>query len=181
VTVRNAGETKLTVQAWIERDQVVFGTRRDQAARFFAMGGCEPEGDAGVVRETNTMSNISTGQHAFAVGAYRGPTEGGPVAEYSGAPSEDWAAHKRYIPFAARADAGRSHPGVRVPGNRGNVLRRMNGTSVAAPQAARFVANEMAKGQTRDQIEKALPEQPKPLPEQGGAPRVDPADGRRRV
>ncbi len=185
VTFHNNGNEKMTVQAWIERDEVVFGTRREQVARFFAFDDEPEECDEGVVRKANTMSNISTGQEVFAVGAYRGPTLDGPVAEYSGAPPEAWTAHppRRYLPFAAKADAGKSHPGVRVPGNRGNVMRRMNGTSVTAPQAARYVANTMAKGLTRDEVEKSLPRRPKPLPRPDDPTKrkVNPGDGRKRL
>jgi Subtilase family len=181
LTVHNAGTAKVALEAWIERDEVVFGTRRDQMARFFTPDDEGPGDDGGMVSRVNTMSNISTGQTVFPVAAYRGPTDGGPLAEYSGAPPAAWAAQKRYLPFAARADTGKAHPGVRVPGNRGNVMRRMNGTSVAAPQAARYVANAMAEVQKRAEVEKSLPEHPKPLPRPGKPSKVDPADGRKRL
>jgi hypothetical protein len=182
VTVSHRGASELRVQAWIERDEIVFGTRRDQAARFFAMDG-DCRNTKALVRKTNTLSNIATGEHAFAVAGYRGQKVDGPMADYSGAPPGRWQAQDRYLPFAARADAGHSHPGVRAPGNRGNVVRRLNGTSVAAPQAARYVANQMAAGKTRAEIEAALPPKPAPLPAagSGAAPKIDPRDGRLRL
>jgi hypothetical protein len=105
------------------------------------------------------------------------------MADYSGAPPKDWEAADRYLPFAAKVDAGKTHPGVRVPGNRANVSRRMNGTSVAAPQAVRYVANQMAGGKTRVQIEAELPKKPTPLPTAGAGhkPKRDPRDGRKRL
>lgn len=184
VTVVQQGATPLQVQAWIERDEIGYGNRRDQAARFFAVDNGLRAKDS-PVREANTLSNIATGAHVFTVGGYRGPKASGPVADYSGEPSEDWTGQRprRYLPFAAKADAGKSHPGVRVPGNRGNVVWRMNGTSVSAPQAARYVANEMAKGLTRQQVEAALPRRPAPLPRPGKPTKykVDRADGRKRL
>lgn len=179
VTVYNEGKKDTTVQAWIERDEVVFGMRRDQSARLFDVdSGASRKSSS--VRQVNTMSNIATGERVFAVGAYRGLKSEGPVARYSGAPAQDWLAQKpkRYLPFAAKADAGLVHAGVRAPGNRGNVTRRLNGTSVAAPQAARYVANEMAGGHTRADVEGALPKRPAKLP---SLPEPDPSDGRRRL
>lgn len=183
VTVKNGGKSALRVQCWVERDEV--GTRRPQAARFFSVK-VEKRGFERVIRTTNTLSNLATGAHAFAVGGYRRAATDGPMADYSGAPPEDWKdqqGEKRYLPFAAKSDAGKTHPGVRVPGNRGNVSRRMNGTSVAAPQATRYVANQMAAGKTRVQIEYDLPKEPKPLPsaKAGHKPKIDPRDGRKRL
>lgn len=185
VMVINDSAKPLTVQAWVERDEVVYGTRRAQAARFLSEEDdveLDPDSDALVVTRSNTMSNISTGELVFAVGAYRGEKCDGPVVDYSGAPPETWH-DKRYLPFAAKSDAGQTHPGVRVPGNRGNVSRRMNGTSVAAPQAARYTANCMATGMTRMDVAAGLPSEPEPLPVKGdlGPPKVDPRDGRKRL
>ena len=183
ITVKNGGKSALKVQCWVERDEV--GGRHAQAARFFSVEG-EKRDFERVIRTTNTLSNLATGAHAFQVGGYRGAAADGPMADYSGAPPEAWKdQHKkrRYLPFAAKADASKSHPGVRVPSNRGNVSRRMNGTSVAAPQAARYVANQMAAGKTRVQIEAELWEKPKPLPVAGTGhrPKIDPRDGRKRL
>lgn len=176
VSVKNGGESALNVQCWAERDEV--GTRRAQAARFFSLE-AEMRRSECVIRTTNTLSNLATGAHAFPVSGYRGAAADGPMADYSGAPLQDWKDQQgqaRYLPFAAKVDAGKTHPGVRVQGNRGNVSRRMNGTSVAAPQAARYVANEMAAGKTRAQIEYELP-----VPEAGKNPKIDPRDGRKRL
>ncbi len=188
VTVRNRGKSALNVQCWAERDEV--GTRRAQAARFFSVEG-ENRRFKRAVRTTNTLSNLATGALAFPVGGYRGAAADGPMADYSGAPPKDWDGKHRYLPFAAKSDAGKTHPGVRVPGNRANVSRRMNGTSVAAPQAARYVANQMAAGKTRVQIEAELPKRPKPVPVAGAGHKpkpkpkpkrkIDPRDGRKRL
>jgi hypothetical protein len=102
------------------------------------------------------------------VGAFRGRAAkasvrgnelaAGAVTDYSGQPTDPAkGAQRSYLPFAAVADAGKRHPGIRAIGNRADTLRRMNGTSVAAPQVARFVAIEMAKGGGRSAIVGGLP------------------------
>lgn len=193
ITVLNDGAAPCAVQAWIERDEVVFGPRREQIARFFSLApasinAADERAHAPPVQRANTLSNIATGRLALAVGAYRGrarstPARGGEwpagaVAAYSGQPADPPADVPRtYLPLAAVADAGKSHPGIRAIGNQGHTLRRMNGTSAAAPQAARYLANAMARGATRQAVVDALPAEP----EATGPDGPDPADGRLRL
>lgn len=193
ITVLNDGRSPCAVQAWIERDEVVFGQRREQIARFFSLSpagidAADERPHAVPVQMANTLSNIASGRLPLPVGAYRGrarrtPTRGGEwpagaVASYSGQPSDPPdGAPRTYLPFAAVADAGKSHPGIRAIGNHGDTLRRMNGTSAAAPQAARYLANAMARGATRQAVLSALPAEP----EARGPGGPDPADGRLRL
>jgi hypothetical protein len=188
IEVRNADAAALAVQGWIERDEVVFGLRREQVARFFSLAPARPDPQcerrhAPPVELHGTLSNIATGALALPVAAYRGRARtevqqgcelaAGPMARYSGQPADPPPDRPHtWLPLAAVADAGQSHPGVRVAGNRGDTIRRMNGTSAAAPQAARWLANQMAQGHTRSAIVAGLP----PAPVSGS-----PADGRLRV
>lgn len=206
ITVRNQAAQPLAVSAWIECDEVIFGRVRTQVARFFNPARCQPgeapaQVAARVVRRDGTLSNIATAAHALAVSAYQGRRDEGPVSRYAGMPR--WAAApvppapprpQAWLPLAAAADAGLSHPGVRVAGNRGAALQRFNGTSAAAPQAARYLANAMAAGATRPAIVAGLPAQPVALPAPAdwlqhpaepvpptGTPFSHPADGRLRL
>lgn len=188
IDVHNAGNTELTLQGWIERDEVVFGMRREQVARFFSLAPARPDPKserrhAPPVELHGTLSNIATGKLALPVAAYRGRARtewqqgrelaAGPMARYSGQPADPPSNGPcTWLPLAAVADAGQSHPGVRAAGNRGDTIRRMNGTSAAAPQAARWLANQMALGHTRSTIVAGLP----PAPASGS-----PSDGRLRV
>ncbi|WP_284620527.1 hypothetical protein [Aquabacterium humicola] len=179
VRVKNRSKGELVVRAWVERDEVVFGKRRDQVARFFSLEPARPVAGherphAPPLQLSDTLSNIATGRLTFPVAAFRGravahevnghQVPAGPVCGYSGQPRDPaGTAGRQYLPFAAVADAGRSHPGIRVMGNRGDTLRRMNGTSASAPQAARFLANEMARGLTRTEIVEGLSPEPAPV------------------
>ncbi|MEK8051936.1 hypothetical protein AACH10_16915 [Ideonella sp. DXS22W] len=170
--VRQGGDGPLAVSAWIECDEVIFGRVRPQSARFFNPQRCAAderpqEVAARVVRRDDTLSNVATGALTLAVAAYTGRRDDGPVSGYSGMPGLAAGAGglpQRWLPLAAAADAGISHPGMRLPGNRRAVLQRFNGTSAAAPQAARHVANQMATGLTRSSLVAALPATPAPTP-----------------
>ncbi|MDT7833689.1 hypothetical protein [Aquabacterium sp. OR-4] len=206
ITVSNRAAQPLAVSAWIENDEVIFGRVRTQVARFFNPARCGPGEEpaqvaARVVRRDDTLSNIATATQALAVAAYQGRRDQGPVSRYSGMPRLGAAAAPgapapplAWLPLAAAADAGLSHPGVRVAGNRGAALQRFNGTSAAAPQAARYLANAMAAGATRPAIVAGLPATPVALPAPPdwlqhpaepapptGTPFSHPADGRLRL
>jgi hypothetical protein len=149
----------LQLDAWIERDEVVFGARRSQMARFFdnASAG-EPqlawdESGARTVRREGSLSSIASGSLSFAVAAGTGAKATGFASSYSGAPLAGSASPA----FVARADRSPAQPGILVNGTARGALRHINGTSVAAPQAARWLANEMALGSTRPGIAAALP------------------------
>lgn len=176
VQVSNRSGQTIQVDAWVERDEVVYGQRRPQVARLFnpersGPGEKPAEVAARKIRRENTLSNIATAALPLAAAAYTGRRADGPVSAYSALPAlkvsiTPGAASTpvAWLPLAAVADAGVSHPGVRVGGNRRAVLQRFNGTSAAAPQAARYLANEMASGKTRSAVVAALPPTPAPTP-----------------
>ncbi len=164
VEITNKNKIPVTVDAWIERDEVVFGARRPQLARFFdseasdshVTDWAESPADTAVKR-SGTFSNIASGQQksvqrTFAVGAGTGDYESGFASPYSGAPMDG-----RPSPsFVATADRGPARPGILVNGNYRGALRHINGTSVTAPLVARWIANEMAAGRTRTWIEQLI-------------------------
>jgi Subtilase family len=166
----NHTSKSLVVEAWIERDEVVFGLRRPQYARFFddATSG-DPidiwqESAGRSVRRDGTLSNIANGGKTFAVAAGTGGVSAGYASSYSGAPTTS-----RPSPtFVARADRNAAKPGILVSGNLRGAMRHMNGSSVAAPIATRWLANEMANGKTRSMIASGIPT---------GPSRIDPHTG----
>jgi len=129
----------LVLDAWVERDDTVVGAHRGQSARLVHLGpGPSPLTDA------NTFSNIATGKQTFKVGALcsRGPGANKVVSAYSAA-----GATVRLGPdFSAVADAGKALAGIRVSGSQSGMFVRANGTSLAAPQAARWLADQLAAG-----------------------------------
>jgi hypothetical protein len=149
VRVINTSKTRtLHVQAWVERD-LVPGARHSQAARLL-----DTTAPQTPLSDRNTLNNIATGPGTFRVGALtaRGAQQRQRVSPYSSAAAEPAAGPE----FSAVADRSPAQPGVRVSGNCSGSVIRMNGTSVAAPQAARWLANRLADGANLAQIREEL-------------------------
>lgn len=146
VRITNRGSRCLRLQAWVERDLLPDGARTSQAARLL------PSLEAGTAKllDDDTLNNIVTGEEVFRVGAltWRRPPPGRGVSVYSSAARNDAVGPE----FSAVADEAPSLPGIRVSGSISSMTVRMNGTSVAAPQAARYIANRLARGDTLEQI-----------------------------
>lgn len=135
VCVHNTSKLEIVFDAYVERDDTSVGARRDQAAKFIA--------DAGApLSNVDTLSDIATGSNVFRVGALQDDGAGSAtawVARYSSA------GHVGLGPeFSALTDQGGATPGIRVSGSQSGMVVRANGTSLAAPQAARWIANELA-------------------------------------
>jgi hypothetical protein len=137
----NKGEHELALDAWVERDILPGKARRQQAARLVELE------QAGVktLNDKNTFNNIATGKLTFRAGAIEAQLdERGRyrISRYSSA-----AANLSKGPeFSAVADTSAVLPGIRVSGSTGGSTVRVNGTSLAAPQAARWIANQLADG-----------------------------------
>lgn len=141
VTVTNRSSRNLRVQGWVERDIVPRTSRSTQAARLLDAPDADPHW--AILTNTNTFNNIGTGRHVFRVGALMDPGEANDLrpSPYSsgsrpGQPGPE---------LSSIADETVSSPGIRVSGNTSACVLRMNGTSVAAPQATRWLANQLVQ------------------------------------
>lgn len=159
ITVTAEGSPDYSVQAWVERDEVLVGSQRPQSAQLVSD---EQDDVAAGLDDTNTLSNIATGAGVFVVGAlnaYRGLSPLAPgapvVSAYSSAMADD-----KYMDFSAVADTGYARTGIRTGGNLSGMVLRANGTSVAAPQVTRWIANGLANGWTLASLRYALGERP---------------------
>jgi hypothetical protein len=128
------------------------------------------------------MNAVATGKNTFVVGGYVRESAmpapysaGGPVVKPGAAPR--WP--RRGPDAIAVSDQSRVLPGVLAAGTRSGSVVALNGTSVAAPQAARMKARELG----RPQAAEAVVQNPKPLPgiERTGGARIDQSGGRRRA
>lgn len=157
-TVKCENKTGRTVRikAWIERDEIVSGIRRPQFAHFCETSNVPPPKNdwvdiAGIsVSRYDTSSNLANAKGTFSVAASMGPRDDGYVSPYSGGGSAVSGARPSLI---ARADRSSAKPGVPVFGSYGSARQHMNGTSIAAPQAARWIANYVAQGCDRSSIQ----------------------------
>jgi hypothetical protein len=154
VKVRNLTTRRIEVDAWIQRNEAVFGglpygrqsrfedpdyEKLDENGRAQ-----EKDNSRSYVRRHATINAIATGQRSIVVGGFR--REDGVAALYSGVGS----ATRDPDAMAASDDTLAMH-GVRAAGTRSGSTFAMNGTSVAAPQVARWIAADMAAGGRGDQ------------------------------
>ena len=165
VSVKNVGTSSAHVNAWIQRDDTPYGwpitgrqSRFDDAAyvRFGPSGrylrnqaaGNESSVDntASCTERAGSINAIATGAETVVIGAYRksdntasGYSSGGPLV----APGN----RVGFAPDAmAVGDDSIACAGVLAAGTRSGSVVAMRGTSVAAPQIARWLADQMAVG-----------------------------------
>ncbi|WP_181179247.1 S8 family serine peptidase [Methylibium rhizosphaerae] len=122
-------DTKVTFDAWIERDDPGESTGFDQGAQPCFIGLDRDD-------EYNTLSSIATGSKAFVVGGYRW-SDASP-ASYSSLPSLDRPGSPMLL---APCEEDAMSPGIVAAAVRSNDVHRMNGTSVAAPVVTRRLFN----------------------------------------
>lgn len=142
------------VEAWIQRNDNVIGyARRSRQSRFedatyerFDSGGRPVEADnASVVRRAGMTNGVATGAEPVVIGGYR--VADGAIAPYSagGQVADATALAIRGPDALAPSDDDAAARGVLAAGSRSGACVAMNGTSVAAPQVARWIAGEMAR------------------------------------
>jgi hypothetical protein len=183
------------VDARIQRDETLYGHPRrgrqsyfDEACygRYDHAGRAREDDDpACLVRRMGTLNSIATGRAPIVTGGFqrreRKPapySAAGPITPQLGAPPP----HRAGPDAMTVSDDSRVHSGVLAAGSRSGSVVAMNGTSVAAPQLARWIADERSQGRSGDRTAVAAraaadeagspPQPPKPRAERGGAGRI---------
>jgi hypothetical protein len=125
------------------------------------------------VKRAGLINAIATGDGPFVAGGYL--RKDLRFAKYTAGGTDD-AAFPR--PDAALVtDDSKVHAGVLAAGSRSGSRVAINGTSVAAPQLARWVADELAAGNAGDQAALCLKAQADELALPGWKPLFEPARG----
>jgi hypothetical protein len=189
--------SRQTVQAWIQRDDTPYGYPiRGRQSYFddprylrFSAQGREIEEDPPLVqpalvspvKRASSINAIATGAQTIVAGGHLRKELR--LARYSAGepitPTRNLAPDPNYRkPDAALvSDDSKVHAGVLAAGSRSGARVAMNGTSIAAPQLARWIADHLAAGnlpgraavRTQAQLDEAAPPTPKPpLPPQRG-------------
>ncbi len=156
VRLSNMADSSVTMDAYVERDDVVIGTRT--GARQSHFEDAHYDMDAWVddpanptpIRRSGNFNSIATGQKTVSVGGVRivGPTDPD-WAHYSPRkPDPDEARPARpgvvKVPDTqAYSDESPALTGVRAAGTRSGAVVRLRGTSDTAPQATRRIINTM--------------------------------------
>ncbi|EHM02673.1 hypothetical protein HMPREF9946_00942 [Acetobacteraceae bacterium AT-5844] len=183
-------------QAWIARDDVVFGYPQrgrqsyfdaDCYARFDAQGRPveeDPDPPTCTVRRTHMMNGIGTGAETIMAGGFRHREYRMATYSASGpAMAMAAAASTPLKPAAALvSDDTTVHAGVMAAGTRSGVRLAMGGTSVAAPRLSRWIATQLAASAGGDHSavetqasaeEQALPKSTPPaVPKRAGWGRI---------
>lgn len=186
-----------TVHAWIQRDDTPYGYPRGARQSYFDDAGYERFDAKGRLEETDrpgasyvtrasAINAIATGALPVVIGGFRRRdrtidrhSAGGPVvapaaggAGYRTGPDPD---------AVAVSDDSPGCRGVLAAGSRSGSTLAMGGTSVAAPQVARWIAAELAAGRACGRPEVAAAAVPglppggalQPAPERVGAGRIE--------
>jgi hypothetical protein len=153
------------IDAWIQRDDTAYGyPRRGRQSRFedahyerFNVTGRELEVDnaASYMKREGTINSIATGSRTVVVGGFH--RRDWRAARYSGGgpvirPPGRGAPNPEGPDAMAVSEDSPAHRGIVAAGSRSGSVVAMSGTSVAAPQITRWIADRMAKGLPYDRF-----------------------------
>lgn len=157
IKLTNTGPKPVTVDAYVERDDVVIGTRGGARQSHFEDKWYDTSGNPGsfvdhpgnpsLIRRSGNFNSIATGSKTVSVGGTR--ITGPKWAHYSPQkPDPDAARPQRpgvvKVPDTqAYSDENPAALGVNAAGTRSSAVVRLRGTSDASPQAARKLFNAM--------------------------------------
>lgn len=156
-----SGTEHIEVHGWIHWDEPPINYSRFGRQSFFedpcyfefdetgALN--EDDNPNSAIRRTGTINAIATGGKPVVVGGYR--ASDGRAALYS---SGDFKGHTDKPDYLAVSEASETNLGQLAAGTRSGSTVAMNGTSVAAPQVAREIADMMAEGKDDQEITTAL-------------------------
>ena len=173
VELRNTGgltsAARHIVHLWVRRDDQVYGfpLRGRQSyltdslyRRFDHVGRDEEFDNPSLVKRESTINSLATGTEPIVMGGYLKKER--VVAKYSAAgartgmpapppfPIPPFATTPRWPDAVAVSEDSLVHTGVLAAGSYSNSRVAMGGTSVAAPQIARLVADDLAMGNPGD-------------------------------
>jgi hypothetical protein len=155
--IRNRASKTVTIDAWIQRDDTPFGyPRRGRQSRFDDLdyeyrdsAGRHVEVDnSSYIKRAGTMNALATGAQTIVLGGFRRSDRRAARYSASGAPAtpHGGAAIRGPDAMAVSDDSPAAH-GVLAAGSRSRSVVAINGTSVAAPQITRWLAQRMSANQ----------------------------------
>lgn len=145
ITMSLRGEDRAEVHAWVERNDVIVGRRAPQRSYFV-------DDATEYVGSQFTLGSIANGSNVAIVGAYR--VADGTIAEYSGSGPTRGSTGRLGPDYFGPSDESAFLPGVQVPGFYSGSFTRMSGTSIAAPQIARWIADGAPTVRVQESLER---------------------------
>lgn len=189
IRVRNRAANTVTVDAWIQRDDTPFGyPRRGRQSRFTdsdyayrdEAGRYVETDNASYIKRTGTTNAIATGAMPIVLGGFRRKDQRAVWYSASGSKVTVYGGVAIRGPDAlAVTDDSPAADGLLASGSRTGSTVVLNGTSVAAPQITRWVADQLAQNYPSNRAAVAAqavaPSAPNPPipPERGGAGLID--------
>ncbi|MGE4080447.1 MAG: hypothetical protein AB7F22_33395 [Reyranella sp.] len=174
------------VHVWIRRDDRIFGFPLRGRQSFLSHADYERFDNAGrdleidntvsLVRRESTINSMATGTSTIVIGGYLGKEK--KLAKYTAAgkrplsppPPPPPELVPRWPDAAAVSEDSQVHSGVLAAGTRSGSIVAMGGTSVAAPQISRLVADDLANSGLGDKaMVQLLALVGLPSPERSGA------------
>lgn len=143
----NRGEQPVSVEAWIERDGRSDGwpyPGGSQARFLDDAPGSEPAMARARLVADGTLNSIAHGLEPVVVGACIG-SDPLRMASYSGSGPARAPSVRQGPDVVAIAEQRPTYDGVPAAGSRSGIRFRQNGTSVAAPQVARWILEDLLK------------------------------------
>lgn len=158
LTLTNKTKRKLDAWCYIQRDDTPAGYRRAGRQSYFdhelayerdpltgdylKLSQPDATGAACPITHKSTLTAIGNGTQTIVVGGVIDDTDWPPAAYTASGPTP-----ARCGPhLSSVTDAGHQRLGIMASGTRSNSVVAMRGTSTAAPQVARFLADQIAKG-----------------------------------
>ena len=157
VRVKNTSATQLEINAYIQRDDTIYGRKSMGRQSYFDDPGYarhdtqgeplefDPDANSSYVLRRGTLNALATGKHTYVIGGYR-RTDRMPARYSSMGPAHPGARTTNAPNWLAPSDDSPVCHGILAAGTCSGSRVMMNGTSVAAPQAARFLAHWLAQG-----------------------------------
>jgi hypothetical protein len=153
VVLRNKGAAAIDYAAYIERDNPALGDVGPRRQSHFVHPqyprACttmtpplDDAGNASPIRRMGSLNNVASARSVLVVGGFVHQTS--QLASYSASGPGRNAAGNVGVDVIATTDGSAVVRGVRGPAVRTGTTFRMDGTSVAAPQVTRWIANWMA-------------------------------------
>lgn len=156
IKLTNTRPGPVTIDAYVERDDVVTGTRGGRQSHFednwYDMSGnpgsfVDHPGNPSMIRRSGNFNSIATGKKTVSVGGTR--VVGSHWAHYSPQKTDPDAGRPerpgvvKTTDAAAYSDENPAMTGIRAAGTYSSSAVRLRGTSDAAPQVTRKIFNEL--------------------------------------
>lgn len=173
IVLKNLGNSQTTIDAWIHWDDSPIGYKRFGRQSYFMDNNytlfdkttgravendqpASPGGTESLVKRNGTINALATGALPVVVGGYFRKEHS--AASYT---SADHQGASTKPDFMAVCEATNSMLGILAAGTRSGSTVAMNGTSVAAPQVTRRIAELMAGGSDDNKIKRVLKKEAK--------------------